>query len=51
MIVEGGDDLTIGLPGYTGFIAIAILVAGFYIYDTWISKERIMSSNVEWLQS
>lgn len=51
LVIDGGTDISVGVTGYAGFISLAIMIAGFYIYDTWISKERIMSSNVEWLQS
>lgn len=51
LVIDGGTDISVGVTGYAGFISLAIIIAGLYIYDTWISKERIMSSSVEWLQS
>jgi membrane protease YdiL (CAAX protease family) len=51
LVIDGGNDLTVGVTGFAGFISLIIMIVGFYIYDTWISKERIMSSKVEWLQA
>ncbi len=50
LVVDGGNDLTIGVTGFAGFISLLFILAGFYAYDTWISKERIMSSSIEWLK-
>jgi len=46
MLLSGGNDLTIGVTGLAGFIALAIVIAGFYFYDTKISKEKIMYGKI-----
>jgi len=50
LLIDGGNDLTVGVTGYAGFISLALIISGFFVYDTWISKERIMSKRVEWLK-
>lgn len=44
MLVEGGNDLTIGLTGIAGFITLILIIAGIWIYDKYVSKDGIMSS-------
>lgn len=46
LLISGGNDLLTGITGLAGFIALALATAGFYIYDTWIVKEKIMRSSV-----
>lgn len=43
MLVEGGNDLTIGLNGIAGFVTIILIIAGIWIYDKYISKDGIMA--------
>ena len=43
MLVEGGNDLTIGLTGIAGFVTIILIIAGIWIYDKYISKDGIMA--------
>lgn len=40
--VEGGNDLTVGVTGLAGFIAIALVLAAVCIWDRYGSKERII---------
>ncbi len=47
LYLVGGSDLTNGLAGFAGFIAIIIITAGFYIFDKFIAKENIFSRPVE----
>lgn len=47
LLTLGGSDLTAGFTGFAGFITLGILIAVLYYYDTKVSKDRIMSSNVE----
>jgi membrane protease YdiL (CAAX protease family) len=47
ILIQGGDDLLVGVTGLSGFIALAITIAGLYFYDTRISKEQIMRSLVK----
>jgi uncharacterized protein len=42
LLIMGGNDLTIGLTGLAGFIALIPFIALIYIYDYKISKEKIM---------
>jgi membrane protease YdiL (CAAX protease family) len=46
MTITGGNDLTAGITGLTGFIALLIFNIGFFIYDYFISKEKIMINKV-----
>ncbi|MDD4489310.1 MAG: CPBP family intramembrane metalloprotease [Paludibacter sp.] len=41
MLIEGGNDLTVGMPGAAGFIALIIAIAVLFVYDRYISKEKI----------
>lgn len=43
MLVEGGNDITIGLTGLSGFISMAIIIAVLKVYDKKISKDCIMN--------
>lgn len=42
--VEGGNDLTVGLTGAAGFISLALVCAGIYVYDRYVSRDCIMMS-------
>lgn len=42
LLVEGGNDLTVGLTGIAGFITLALVIAGIWIYDRYISRDGIM---------
>jgi len=46
MAVSGGNDLTAGITGLAGFIALIIFIAGIFIYDYFISKEKIMVNKI-----
>lgn len=46
MLIEGGNDLTVGLTGLAGFISILLVLAGIFIFDHFISKEKIMSKQI-----
>ncbi|NDV46815.1 CPBP family intramembrane metalloprotease [Paludibacter sp. 221] len=43
----GGNDLSNGLTGYAGFIAIIIVTLGFYLFDKYVTKENIFAKTVE----
>ena len=46
----GGNDLSNGLTGYAGFIAIALVSLGFSLYDKFVTKENIFVTTVDrWL--
>lgn len=42
LLVEGGNDITIGMSGLAGFIALLLTIAAIWIYDRYISADRIM---------
>jgi len=42
MTVSGGNDLITGMTGIAGFIALFIFVLAIFVYDYFISKEKIM---------
>jgi len=46
MISRGGNDLILGLAGVSGFIAMGITIMLFFIFDRWVSKERIMTGKI-----
>lgn len=43
MLVEGGNDLTIGMTGLAGFVTLAMIIAALWVYDRYVSGEGIMS--------
>jgi uncharacterized protein len=46
MMLEGGSDLMVGATGLAGFIALTGVTLLFFLYDRYISKERIMGKAV-----
>ena len=44
MACSGGNDLITGMPGAAGFITLLIFNALLLVYDSFISKEKIMMS-------
>jgi membrane protease YdiL (CAAX protease family) len=42
MLIEGGNDLTVGMPGLAGFIVLIIAITVLFVYDRYISKEKIL---------
>lgn len=46
MMTDGGNDLTIGLTGLAGFIALTITLICLFIYDYFISKEKILINKI-----
>jgi len=45
--IDGGNDLTTGMTGLPGFIILVIFNSGIFIYDTFISKEKIMMKTID----
>jgi len=43
LYVVGGSDITNGVTGIAGFIALLVVNIGFYIYDRYVTKENIFS--------
>lgn len=46
MKIEGGNDLTTGVAGLAGFIALLIVLTGIFIYDFYISKDKILTNKI-----
>jgi len=44
MLIDGGNDLIVGMTGLAGFLALIILLTGLFIYDNTVSKEKIMTN-------
>ena len=44
MLVEGGNDLTVGMTGFAGFITLLLIIIGLKIYDKHISRDNIMAA-------
>lgn len=44
ILVQGGNDLTIGATGIAGFITLSIIIAALRAYDKYITKDNIFSS-------
>jgi membrane protease YdiL (CAAX protease family) len=47
MLLDGGNDLTIGITGFAGFISLAILISIVFVYDYWISKDKVFGNTIE----
>lgn len=43
-LVQGGNDLTVGMSGVSGFIAIALVIFFIWLYDK--GHDKIMASNL-----
>jgi membrane protease YdiL (CAAX protease family) len=46
LYVVGGNDLTNGVTGLAGFITLALVTTGFYLYDRFVTKENIFAAIV-----
>ena len=46
MLSSGGTDLSIGIAGAAGFITLALAIVLLFIYDKWISKDRLMGRTI-----
>ncbi|OGS19815.1 MAG: abortive infection protein [Elusimicrobia bacterium RIFOXYA2_FULL_40_6] len=44
MMIQGGNDLTVGITGLAGFIVLAITNLALYGFDTYLSEEPIMKT-------
>jgi membrane protease YdiL (CAAX protease family) len=42
----GGDDISVGIMGYSGFIAIILVVFAFFLWDKYYTKENIFTSEI-----
>lgn len=46
MVIDGGNDLTVGMTGVAGFISLIVVLFLLFIYDNKLSKERIMTNKI-----
>ena len=46
MMLEGGNDMLVGSTGLAGFVALIGFILLLFLYDRYISKERIMGKAV-----
>ena len=46
MMITGGNDLMVGITGFAGFLSIILFTFLFYLYDTFISREKIMTGTI-----
>jgi hypothetical protein len=46
LVIAGGNDLIAGITGLAGFITIAIVILMLFIFDTFISKDKIFISKI-----
>ena len=45
LVIKGGSDLTVGISGLAGFIALAFVNIGLFIYDHYFAYEKIMTNS------
>jgi len=41
MMIQGGNDLTVGVTGLAGFIVLTIVNIGIFVHDRYIAGERV----------
>lgn len=46
LLIEGGNDLTVGMTGLAGFTSLVFLLILLFVYDRYISRERIMAGRI-----
>ena len=46
LYISGGDDLTNGITGIAGFIALLSANLAFYLYDRYVTKENIFTKAI-----
>lgn len=44
--VTGGNDLLLGSTGLAGMIALVLVIACIFIFDRYISKEKLLSQKI-----
>jgi len=47
MMISGGNDLTSGITGIAGFITLGIFIAVLFLYDNYLSKDKIFSKELD----
>lgn len=46
MVIDGGNDLTVGMTGLAGFISLIVVLVLLFIYDNKLSKQKIMTNKI-----
>lgn len=46
MAISGGNDLTSGIAGLAGFITLALFLIVLFLYDYYISKDKILINRI-----
>ncbi len=46
MPINGGNDLTSGIAGFAGFLTVTIFLLVLYVYDHFISKDKIITNRI-----
>jgi len=46
LVINGGNDLTVGMTGLAGFVSLIIVLVLLFIYDNKLSKEKIMTNKI-----
>ncbi|MFT5723204.1 MAG: membrane protease YdiL (CAAX protease family) [Bacteroidia bacterium] len=46
LLVTGGNDLTIGFTGLSGFVVLIVTLFVFYVYDKRFAKERLINEEI-----
>ena len=44
MIIEGGNDLTVGVTGLAGFLVFAVVNVGIFLHDRIVAREPVVMS-------
>lgn len=45
IVLKGGNDLLVGVPGLAGFAALVLINLGLLIYDCYFAKDKIMTGS------
>ncbi len=46
MSIAGGNELTSGITGLAGFIALSVFIIILFIYDSYIDKDKILTNRI-----
>ena len=46
LVLQGGNELLVGVTGLSGFVALSVVTLFFFLYDKYISKEGIMLKRI-----
>ena len=46
LYLVGGNDITNGVTGIAGFIALLLVNIAFYLYDKYVTKENVFTKTI-----